>query len=102
PFMRFLRKSALGFTFDTSRGAQPGVFTGDKQQLSAFSARFEFVNERNPLLAKYQRDWERLNATAGIALANQTWKSTKAMISFDVGPGQDWVFSDPALQAWLD
>jgi hypothetical protein len=102
PFMKFLRKTSLGFTFDTSRGAQPGVFTGDKQQLSAFSARFEFVNERNPLLAKYQRDWERLNATAGIDLANQTWKSTKAMITFEVAPGQDWVFSDPALQAWLD
>jgi hypothetical protein len=102
PFMKFLRKTSLGFTFDTSRGAQPGVFTGDKQQLSAFSARFEFVNERNPLLVKYARDWERLNATAGINLANQTWKSTKALISFEVEKGKDLLFSDPALQAWLD
>jgi len=101
PFMKFLRKTSLGFTFDTSRGNQPGVFTGDKQQLSAFSARFEFVNERNPLLARYEREWERLNATAGVQLATQVWKTTKATMSFDVEKGKDAVFTDPALEAWL-
>jgi len=101
PFLKFLRKTSLGFTFDTSRGSQPGVFTGDKQQLSAFSARFEFVNDRNPLLLKYEKDWDRFNATAGVELSKQIWQTTQAVMSFEVEPGGDQMFKDPALQSWL-
>jgi hypothetical protein len=101
PFLKILRKTSVGFTFDTSRGNQPVVFTGDKQQLSAFSARVELVNDRNPLLLKYEREWENFNATVGIELAKQIWKTTEAIMSFEVVPGADQVFTDPALQAWL-
>jgi len=100
-FLKFLGKTSLGFTFDTSRGNQPGVFTGDKQQLSAFSARVEFVNQRDPRLLRYEKDWEKFTATAGIELARQIWQTTQAVMSFSVGKGDDPVFTDPALQAWF-
>lgn len=99
PFLKFLGKTSLGFSFDTSRGNQPGVFTGDKQQLSAFSARVQFVNERDPRQKKYEADWERFVADEGVKLAQQVWKTTTAVI--DLG-GNRRAFSDPALQAWLN
>src|SRR6266446_1282952 len=101
PFLKFLSKSSLGFSFDTNRGAQPGVFTGDKQQLSAFSAKFEFVNDRDPRLKRYERDWEEFAAKQGILFAQQMWKTTISVFSFKVPAGEDAVFADPALQAWL-
>jgi hypothetical protein len=99
PFLKFLGKTSLGFSFDTSRGNQPGVFTGDKQQLSAFSARVQFVNERDPRQKKYEADWERFVADEGVKLAQQVWKTTTAVI--DLG-GNRRAFGDPALQAWLN
>ena len=101
PFMKFLGKTSVGLTFDTTRGDQPGTFTGDKQQLSAFSARVEFVNDRDPRLKKYEKKWEQFAANEGVLFANQIWKTTLQTMSFDVVPGEDAVFTDPALQAWL-
>lgn len=59
-FDRVLRNFAFGLTFDTSRGNTNGVFTGDRQQLSAFSFRYNFVNQRDPRDAKYTMLWEDL------------------------------------------
>ena len=102
PFMKVLRKSAIGFTFDTSRGNNPGTFTGDRQQLSQFTARFEFVNDRDPRNKKYEADWERLVATVGRKFALTTWATTTALQT--LGPQGDLKekLKDPALQAWLD
>lgn len=44
----FLRKFSAGFSFDTTRGQSTPTFIISKQQLSAVSARFEFINQRNP------------------------------------------------------
>lgn len=46
-FWKYFKKSSAGITFDLSRGSTPNVFTGDKQQISAISFRYEFINERN-------------------------------------------------------
>lgn len=59
-FDRALRNFAFGFTFDTSRGNSNGVFTGDRQQLSAFSFRYNFINQRDPRDARYTGLWEKL------------------------------------------
>lgn len=101
PVMNFLRKTSIGLSFDTDRGNQPGVFTGDKQQLSSVSARFEFVNERDPRHTKYEADWERFVADEGVRLAQQVWKTTVAIVDFG-GPDRHKSFSDPALQAWFN
>lgn len=48
---------AFGLAFDASRGAaegQPAVFVGDRQQLSEFNAKYEFLNHRDPASAQFQ------------------------------------------------
>jgi hypothetical protein len=60
---RFLRKTSFAFSFDTDRGNEPGVFTAKKQQLSAVSARIEFINKRDPRRNEYKTDWENFLAT---------------------------------------
>lgn len=102
PALNLLRKASVGFTFDTSRGDQPGVFTGDRQQLSAVSVRYEFINDRDPRLRRYERDWEQLVTGEGLKLAEQVWATTLA-IQNDFGTRTSPPpFKDPALQAWLE
>jgi hypothetical protein len=100
PFLKVLGKTSLGFTFDTSRGSTPGVFTGDKQQLSAFSARIEFVNERDPRLKKYERDWEKFVSEEQVKLSDQISRTSLALNDWGT-EDDEGSFKDPALQAWL-
>lgn len=99
--LKFLRKSSIGLTFDTTRGTEPGVFTGTKQQLSAFSYRVEFFNERDPRHVKYEKDWEQFVADEGIPLAQVIYATTLALNNFGVTENDQESFKDPALQAWL-
>lgn len=101
PIEKFLRKTSLGVTFDTSRGNEPGVFTGDRQQLSAWSVRYEFVNQRDPRLKRYEKDWEQFVATEGVALGKQIFATTLAINNFGTRKSP-MSFKDPALQAWLE
>jgi hypothetical protein len=48
-FENILHKFSFGLSFDVTRGTETPVFTGSERQLSAFSARYEFINNRNPL-----------------------------------------------------
>jgi hypothetical protein len=100
PALKFLRKTSVGLTFDTSRGNTPGTFTGSKQQLSQISARIEFINDRDPRQKRYASQWEKLVANEGVKLAAQTWKTTTVLTNWS-GTG-DITFIDPALQAWLN
>ena len=100
PVLKFLNKTSVGLTFDTTRGDEPGVFTGRGQQLSQISARVEFFNDRDPRKAKYAALWERFVANEGVRLADQTWKTTAVLI--DWGGKGDMTFKEPALQAWMN
>ena len=103
PFMKFLSKTSIGLTFDTSRGDTPGTFTGNRQQLSQVHAQVEFLNERDPRHKRYLADWERFVADEGVKLAQVISKTTTALINW-AEPGtnaRDMTFRDPALQAWL-
>lgn len=44
-----MRKLYFGFSFDTTRGTETPTLIASKQQLSAWSVRYEFINRRNPL-----------------------------------------------------
>jgi hypothetical protein len=44
----FLRKTSVGFTFDTTRGNSTPVLIANAQQLSAISFRYNFINQRDP------------------------------------------------------
>ena len=67
-FERFLKKVYFGFTFDTTRGTDPPVFIGSKQQLSAVSFRYEFINDRNPNLKKNQQKFDKFFDANGTKL----------------------------------
>jgi len=102
PILGFFRRSSVGLSFDTSRGDEPGTFTG-KNQLSAISFRYEFLNEREPRLKRYQRDWEQFVATEGVAFATTIYQSTLAIQVLTGPKGQrEYQFRDPALESWLE
>jgi hypothetical protein len=56
-FTKFLRKFSFGLSFDTSRGSEPGVFTGSKQQLSGFSFKYNIVDQRDPRDSRFTSKW---------------------------------------------
>jgi hypothetical protein len=70
---QFLRRFSFAMSFDTSRG-QPSnasgsaVFTGDRQQLSSYSLRFDLVNHRDPRDKTYDEAWHQLIAKDVTAL----------------------------------
>ena len=118
PFTKFLRKTSFGVSFDASRGSQPGVFTGSTQQVSAFSARFEFVSDRDPRNKKYANKWQTLVDKNQIDYTNAAVKLRAALIEeahLDPNQCQNPAlvppcppkliparFKDPVLQKWLE
>jgi len=113
PFTKFLRKTSFGVSFDASRGNQPGVFTGNKQQISAFSARYEFVSDRDPRNKKYAAEWGKLVDENQIDYTNSATKLRAALVdpphcsdpTANPCPREKLVlaqFKDPVLQKWLD
>jgi hypothetical protein len=91
-FTKFLRKLSFGLSFDTSRGDQAGIFTGNKQQLSGFTFRYNAVNHRDPRDIKYTSRWlEFTNAQA----SNLALSLNKFVIALSTGNGL------PALNQWL-
>ena len=103
---RFVKKTSFSVSFDTDRGDEPGVFTGDAQQLSAWSVRHEFVNERDPRHRKHQDALRRFLEQEGDNLTHAVYDTYMSLI-VDVG-GADGAplkgnrFKDPALQTWLE
>lgn len=65
---RFLRKLSFAFSFDTTRGDQPGTFTGDLNQLSSWGLRFDIQNKRDPRHHTYAKKWHDLIVGSGQAL----------------------------------
>ena len=62
-FAQTFRKFSVGFSFDITRGTDPPTFIGSKQQLSAVSVRYNFINERDPRNLRYKNEWEKLKNT---------------------------------------
>ncbi|MCA1620191.1 MAG: hypothetical protein LC795_12960 [Acidobacteria bacterium] len=100
PATRLLKKTSFSVSFDADRGDEPGVFTAGKQQLSAWSVRYEFVNERDPRHRKHDKAFATFLAEEGNNLALSIFGSYQTML---VGkPGElDRRYKDPALQAWF-
>ena len=61
---RLAARFSLAATFDISRGSDPGVFTGDDQQFASWSARYAFINRRDPASEEYAREWATLLSPA--------------------------------------
>lgn len=91
-FTKFLRKFSFGLSFDTSRGAQPGTFTGNKQQLSGFSFKYNIVDQRDPRDSRHTARWQSITSKQATNLALAT---NNFVIGLVTGPGV------PQLNAWL-
>ena len=100
PVTRFLKKTSFSVSFDTDRGNEPGVFTGDAQQISAWSVRHEFVNERDPRHPRHDRAFADFLAGEGNNLALSIFGSYQTMLVGQPG-GLDRSYKDPALRAWF-
>jgi len=53
-----LSRLSFALTFDTSAGSNPGVLLASKQQVSAWSVRYQIVNHRDPRDGRYKRLWD--------------------------------------------
>jgi hypothetical protein len=90
---RVLRRFSFGVSFDTSRGTQPGTFTGDQQQISSYSLRFDLYNKRDPRHSSYRRKWDSLISNKGQAF---TQDASRILAFFNPGRAE----YDPQLGAW--
>jgi hypothetical protein len=86
---RLLRKLSFSASFDTSRGDTPGTFLANRQQLSGYSFRYEFKNDRDPRNQKYKAAWEDLVRNHVQQVAN------------DLSWIQRLFDTHPAYSAWL-
>jgi hypothetical protein len=105
PATRLLRKSSFAFSFDTSRGSDPGIFTANKQQLSAVSGRFEFINKRDPRNREYKTDWENFLATRAAPFLKVLVDSKDVLIETILGVGgapDVFKWRDQALEKWYE
>lgn len=106
PVTRLIKKSSFSFSFDTDRGDEPGVFTAKPQQLSAYSLRYEFLNERDPRHKKHEKKLAQFLAEHGNNLAQAIFDTYTALIVDVFTPEGDRfkgnAFRDPALQDWLE
>lgn len=100
PLLDILGKTSLGFSFDTTRSVTTPTFTGKENQLSAFSFRYEFINERSPRSKKYQGVWQNFVKTSGQKyLESQITLFERIFGDSDNG---DTEFLLPELQTWLN
>jgi hypothetical protein len=96
-FTKILRNTSVGFSFDISRGTGTPTFIGSKQQLSAVSVRYQFLNERDPTNKKYRADWQEFAEKVGSVYL------TKVSDAWDVIVNDDTQkFKNPVLQKWLE
>jgi hypothetical protein len=68
---RALRRFSFAASFDTSRGALPGTFTGNNQQLLSYSFRFDIYNKRDPRNGSYRNKWNDLITREGKAFTEK-------------------------------
>jgi hypothetical protein len=66
--LKAFRRLSFALSFDTQRGTEPGVFTGEFNQLSSYSLRYELLNHRDTRHKLYRNDWAQLITNNGQAV----------------------------------
>jgi hypothetical protein len=80
PFTNSLSKFSVGLSFDVTRGTETPTFVGSKQQLSAFSIRYNLLNRKDPMNPAYIADWRRFGKTALEPYAVRIYESSKVLV----------------------
>jgi hypothetical protein len=101
PLAGLLRKTSFSLSFDANRGSQPGVFTANPQQISSYSARYEFINERDPRHRKYQALWQKFLEDEGIVFTKGIVSTRAALIDESDPDPRKFRFRDEKLQIWF-
>ena len=96
--VRFFRRTSIGFSFDTTRDTNPPTFTGAKRQLSAVSARYQLINQRDPRAERYRKRWDEFFNNEGIQFTNEQTDQLKRLQVSDA-KGE---FRNADVQAWLE
>lgn len=95
-FNNFLRKFSTGFSFDTTRGQASPTLIVSKQQLSAVSVRYEFINQRTPQSKEAQNLFRQfVKDNSGI------YNKYDALIT-SLEDDNNGTFKNHDLQNWLD
>ena len=102
PLTRFLKKTSFSVSFDANRGKQLGTFTANPQQISSYTGRIEFINERDPRHRKYQKTWEKFLAEEGIVFTKDIVSTRTALIDESDPNPRNYKFRDPKIQSWFD
>ena len=87
--MKLLRKLSFSASFDTSRSDPAGTLLANRQQLSGYTLRYEFKNDRDPRNEKYKKDW-------GLLVTEHAQK-----VANDLGRVMKFLDTNPAYNAWL-
>lgn len=99
PLTRALKKTSFAFSFNTDRGREPSVLTADRQQLSSFSVRHEFINNRNA--ARFNKQWEGFLVGEAQRLTNVLSVTREALLDDDDASGEA-VYKDAAMNKWFN
>ncbi len=100
PITKLLRRTSFAFTFDTSRGTEPGVFTGTKQQLSSFSGRIELVNRRRPDL--YVKEWNDFLSTKVVQFTSTLRAAVPVLVTAQTSQKPPEWRDEAMLHWWID
>lgn len=100
-FTQLLKKFSIGLSFDISRGTDPPTLIGSKQQLAAFSVRYNFLNRKDPLHPAYRADWEAFRKGSLIPFAQITRANYDKLVCSDNETGCDSTkFKNADLEKW--
>jgi hypothetical protein len=98
PMVKFLRNTSVGVTFDTTRGTDSPTLVGSKQQVSAVSFRYQFVNQRDPRSARYRDKWRTFLNSAGLDFTTAATNALMQLQTREAVPK----FRNTALQSWVE
>jgi hypothetical protein len=99
PLAKFFRNTSVGVTFDTTRGTDPPTLIGSKQQVSAVSFRYQFVNKRDPRHRDYRQAWAQFLNGPGLSFTNA---ASEALARLEEPGSAVLKFRNAALQKWID
>jgi hypothetical protein len=72
PLVQYLAKLSFGVSFDTTanQGSTTSGFAPNSSNLSGFSAKYEFLNHRDPRDKRWRSKWHDLSTTVGMDFTN--------------------------------